>query len=70
MHSFSQESYRSKHLLGVGSLSIVCFPAIRRESWAHVVLLLGVGLGFDHKETTETHSVISRSQNVCGSRVK
>jgi hypothetical protein len=46
----------------VQTLSMVCFPEKRRESWTHVVLiLLGFGLGFDHKETTETHSILNRS---------
>jgi hypothetical protein len=38
----------------------IVFPIKRHESWARVILLLGSGLGFGHKETTETHSALCR----------
>lgn len=38
------------------ALFIVCFPAKVHESWMHVILVVGFGLGLGHKEATVTHS--------------
>jgi hypothetical protein len=56
MHRFPQKSHHSKPLLPVGSFIHRLFPSKRHESWTHVILLLSFGLGFDNKETAETHS--------------
>jgi hypothetical protein len=56
MHRFPPEPHRSKPLRHVGSLIYNLFPVKRQESWMHVILVLGSGLGSDHKETTKTHS--------------
>jgi hypothetical protein len=61
MHGFPQGTHRYNPLLRVGSLIIVCFLVKLHESWIRVTLLLGFGLGFDHKESTETHSDLNRS---------
>jgi hypothetical protein len=42
-------------------LYVVFFPSKRSESWAHVILLLGFGFGFDHNETTEPRSDLNWS---------
>lgn len=42
--------------LSANSLKPVCLPIKQHESWTHVVLLYAFGLGFDHNETTESHS--------------
>jgi hypothetical protein len=44
----------------MGSLIYSIFSAKRHESWTHVIYLLGFGLGFDHKETSQTHGNLSK----------
>jgi hypothetical protein len=43
------------------ALSVVIFLPKRHESRTRVILLLGFGLSFDHKETIETHSDLNWS---------
>jgi hypothetical protein len=61
MHRFPQEPHRSKPVLRARNLITFCFSAKRHESWVHVILVLGTGLGSDHKGTTETHIYLNRS---------
>jgi hypothetical protein len=37
-------------------LSVECLPGKQREPWTCVILMLDFDLGFDHKETSQTHS--------------
>jgi hypothetical protein len=64
MHRFPQESHGPISLLRVGSLTYRLFPDKMHESWTHIILLLGFGLDFENKETTETrsNSNLSRQQ--------
>jgi hypothetical protein len=39
-----------------GSLIYRLFLSKQHESWTHVILLLGFGVVFGHKETTETQA--------------
>jgi hypothetical protein len=40
----------------VAHISPCFYSRQNNASPGHVILLIGFGLGFDHKETTETHS--------------
>jgi hypothetical protein len=46
---FASEPQKSKPVLRVGQLSIVCFPAKLPDFWTHAILLLNFGLGYDDK---------------------
>jgi hypothetical protein len=55
------ETTRRNILEGCHRLIYRLFPPKRHESWTHVILQLGLGLGFDHKEITETYSKLNWS---------
>jgi hypothetical protein len=60
MHRFLQEPHRPKTLLRAGGQPYLQPVSRQNVSWARVILLLTFGFGFDHKETTETHSDLNR----------